>query len=81
MSPEEQLDEALAKEALRQADEANRYLTHFEVSTIAARLAREQARERSKALEEFAKLMADKSIFPKVSLRARAALAKYRGEA
>jgi len=41
MSPEEQLDEARAKEALREADEANRYFTFLEVATLAARLARE----------------------------------------
>ena len=40
MTPEE-LDEARAKEALREADEANRYFTHFETATLAARLARE----------------------------------------
>lgn len=40
MTPEE-LDEARAKEAYRQADGADRYLTHFEAATIAARLARE----------------------------------------
>lgn len=40
MTPEE-LDEARAKEAYRQADEADRYVTHFEAATIAARLARE----------------------------------------
>ena len=44
-----------------------------------ARMGREQERERAKVLVEFAKLMADKSIFPEVSLRALAALAKYRG--
>ena len=41
MSPEEQLDEARAKEALREADEANRYFTFLEVATLAARRARE----------------------------------------
>jgi hypothetical protein len=41
MTPEEKLDEARAKEALREADEANRYFTFLEVATLAARLARE----------------------------------------
>ena len=41
MTPEEQLDEARAKEALREADEANRYFTFLEVATLAARRARE----------------------------------------
>ncbi|MCA6276579.1 MAG: hypothetical protein IM662_02320 [Phenylobacterium sp.] len=41
MSPEEQLDEARGKEALREADEANRYFTFLEVATLAARRARE----------------------------------------
>jgi hypothetical protein len=40
MTPEE-LDEARAKEALREADEANRYFTFLEVATLAARRARE----------------------------------------
>ena len=37
----EELDEARAKEALRETDEANRYFTFLEVATLAARLARE----------------------------------------
>lgn len=40
MTPE-QLDEARAKEAVREADEADRYFTHFEIATLAARKARE----------------------------------------
>lgn len=40
MTPEE-LDEARGKEAVREADEADRYFTHFEIVTLAARLARE----------------------------------------
>ncbi|MCA3713102.1 MAG: hypothetical protein IM667_11380, partial [Phenylobacterium sp.] len=113
------LDEARAKEALREADEANRYFTFLEVATLAARRAREgwtppepvdpdlaaflkwhashplasfqeayiagvwmarkQEQERAEVLVEYVE--ADARRLDGVGDRARAVLAKHRGEA